>query len=85
MGVAGPHPAVPLDSEVSMIENALREKGSANRRELSRRVGGRYWGPGRFNEALREAVSRGSAKGLAGGEFASAEESRAGNGSAGDN
>ncbi|HET7506846.1 MAG TPA: MFS transporter [Solirubrobacterales bacterium] len=75
MGVSGPHPPVPLDSEVSMIETALREKGSANRRELARRVGGRYWGPGRFNEALREAVSRGGAKRLPGGEFASADGS----------
>jgi hypothetical protein len=66
---------VPLDSEVSIIESALREKGSANRRELARRVAGRYWGPGRFNEALREAVWRGSAKRLPGGEFASAEGS----------
>jgi len=77
MGVAGPHSPVPLDSEIALIENALREKGSANRRELARRVGGRYWGPGRFNEALREAVSRGGAKRLSGGEFASAEGSPA--------
>jgi MFS family permease len=82
MGVSGPHPPVPLDSEVSIIENALREKGSANRRELARRVGGRYWGPGRFNEALREAVSRGSAKRLPGGEFASANGSAADRGAA---
>jgi MFS family permease len=76
MGVTGPHPPVPLDSEVALIENALREKGSANRRELGRRVGGRYWGPGRFNEALHEAVSQGRAKRLPGGEFASTETPR---------
>jgi MFS family permease len=76
MGVSGPHPPVPLDSEVAIIENALREKGHANRRELSRRVGGRYWGPGRFNEALREAVERGGAKRLPGGEIGPAESSR---------
>jgi len=76
MGVSGPHPPVPLDTEVALIENALREKGSANRRELSRRVGGRYWGPGRFNEALRETVSQGRAKRLSGGEFAPAESPR---------
>jgi MFS family permease len=80
MGVSGPHPPVPLDSEVSIIENALRERGSADRRELSRRVGGRYWGPGRFNEALREAVSRGGAKRLPGGEFAPADASRGASG-----
>jgi MFS family permease len=73
MGVSGPHPPVPLDSEVSIIETALREKGSANRRELSRRVGGRYWGPGRFNEALHEAIAQGRAKRLPGGEVAPAD------------
>src|SRR3954469_24950840 len=69
MGVSGPHPPVPLDSEVSMIENALRERGSASRQELSRRVGGRYWGPGRFREALQEAVARGSVRRIEGGGF----------------
>jgi MFS family permease len=75
LGVSGPHPPVPLDSEVSIIENALREQGSANRQELARRVGGRYWGPGRFREALHEAVSQGRAKRLPGGEFAPTESS----------
>ncbi len=74
MSVSGPHPPVPLDAEISLIENALREKGAANHRELSRRVGGRYWGPGRFGEALREAVSQGKAKRLARGEYAPVEE-----------
>jgi MFS family permease len=74
MGVAGPHPPVPLDSEVAIIANALQEHGSANRQELARRVGGRYWGPGRFREALREAVSQGRAKRLPGGELAPAED-----------
>ncbi|MGN6257016.1 MAG: MFS transporter [Solirubrobacterales bacterium] len=76
MGVSGPHPPVPLDSEVSIIANALREQGSANRQELARRVGGRYWGPGRFREALNEAVSQGRAKRLPGGEFAPAGDAR---------
>jgi MFS family permease len=76
MGVSGPHPPVPLDTEISIIENALREKGTANQRELSRRVGGRYWGPGRFNQALRQAVSEGRAKRLSRGEYAPAEEPR---------
>jgi MFS family permease len=76
MGVSGPHPPVPLNSEVSIIENALQQQGSANRHELSRRVGGRYWGPGRFREALNEAVSQGRAKRLPGGEFAPAGDTR---------
>jgi MFS family permease len=76
MGVSGPHPPVPLDTEVSIIENALREQGSANRRELGRRVGSRYWGPGRFREALREAVAEGRVKRLPRGEFAAGAEAR---------
>ena len=74
MNISGPHPPVPLSTEISLIETALREHGSANRRELSRRVGGRYWGPGRFGEALREAVSQGKSKRLARGEYAPAKE-----------
>src|SRR3954453_23612930 len=82
MGVSGPPPPVPLDSEVAIIENALRARGSPKPQELSRRVGGRYWGPGRFNEALREAVSQGRARRLPGGEFAPTEGSRSGAGAA---
>jgi MFS family permease len=77
MSVSGPHPPVPLNAEISIIETALREQGSANRRELSRRVGGRYWGPERFHEALREAVAEGRVKRLPRGEFAVGTESRA--------
>jgi MFS family permease len=75
MSVVGPHPPVPLDSEVAIIEVALREHGSCNRRELRRRVGARYWGPGRFSDALREAVSQGRAKRLPKGQFAPIEPS----------
>ena len=72
MGVAGPHQAGPVDREVAIIEAALRDHGSANRRELRRRVGARYWGPGRFGEALRQAVAEGRARRLPRGEFAPA-------------
>jgi MFS family permease len=73
MSVAGPHPPVPLDSEVALIDAALREHGSCTRRELRRRVGARYWGPGRFSDALREAVAEGRAKPLPKGQFAPVE------------
>jgi hypothetical protein len=52
-----------------MIQRALEDRGSANRRELARRVGARYWGPGRFRSALREAVAEGTVK-RRGGEYA---------------
>jgi len=61
---------VDLDREIEIIERALEDRGSANRRELSRRVGGRYWGPGRFRAALREAVDEGAVRRLRGGEYA---------------
>jgi MFS family permease len=65
-------PEVPADREreVEIIERALAEKGSANRRELTRRVGGRYWGPGRFRGALREAVTEGRVKRLRRDQYA---------------
>jgi MFS family permease len=78
MSVSGPHPDVPLDREVEIIDRALQEHGSADRRELRRRVGGRYWGPGRFQAALREAVAEGRAKRLPRGQFAPVAEPRDG-------
>jgi len=70
MSVAGPSPQVPLDNEVEAISRALDEHGSADRRELRRRVGARYWGPGRFQAALRQAVATGRAKRLPRGQYA---------------
>ncbi|HEX2129806.1 MAG TPA: MFS transporter [Solirubrobacterales bacterium] len=46
-----------LDHEVGIIERALVENGELPRAELAQRVGARYWGPGRFRAALREAVA----------------------------
>jgi MFS family permease len=62
-----------LDREIGIIERALEDRGSANRRELARRVGARYWGPGRFRAALREAVAEGNVKRLHGGEYGPAQ------------
>jgi MFS family permease len=50
---------VKLEREVSAIEDALAEKEPLERRELAQRVGARFWGPGRFPAALREAVESG--------------------------
>jgi MFS family permease len=72
MGVSGPHERVPLDHEVAIIEAALQEHSSSYRRELRRRVGARFWGPGRFGDALREAVTEGRVKRLPKGHFAPA-------------
>jgi MFS family permease len=50
-----------LDHEIDVIARALEEHGPLDREELKRLVGGRYWGPGRFREALRAAVEDGRA------------------------
>ncbi|HVO53827.1 MAG TPA: MFS transporter [Solirubrobacterales bacterium] len=78
MSISGPHPAVPLDREVEIIAHALQDRGSANRRELRRRVGARYWGPGRFSEALRQAIGEGRAKRLPRGQIAPGDVTRGG-------
>ena len=41
-----------------MIENALRDRGELSHDALGDAVGRRYWGPGRFGRALREARRR---------------------------
>lgn len=51
-----------VDNEVGIIERALREQGDLNRQDLARRVGARYWGPGRFRSALRTAITEGAAR-----------------------
>jgi hypothetical protein len=53
-----------IDREIEAIDRALREQGPADRDELARRVRARRWGPGRFGNALREAVEEGRAKRL---------------------
>jgi MFS family permease len=50
------------DREIEIIVQALNERGDSSRKELARTVGGRYWGPGRFQGALREAVAKGRVK-----------------------
>jgi MFS family permease len=52
-------PEQALDSEIQAIERALDEHGSTERRELSELVGARYWGPGVFRDALRQALADG--------------------------
>ena len=49
-----------LDREVDAIVDALQAGGGPQRREdLGRLVGARYWGPGRYPQALRVAVAEG--------------------------
>jgi len=53
-----------LDREIAAITQALEEHGATDRRELASLVGARYWGPGRFRAALREAIAEGRARRL---------------------
>jgi hypothetical protein len=47
-----------LDHEVGILQRALEDRGEMGRKDLAEAVGGRYWGPGRFGRALREALKR---------------------------
>jgi MFS family permease len=51
-----------LDHEVDAISRALSEGGEMSRDELARALGARFWGPGRFRAALRQAVLEGVAR-----------------------
>ncbi|GAB3497339.1 MFS transporter [Flexivirga lutea] len=50
-----------LDHEIESIAGALADRGQLTDSALSQLVGARYWGPGRFRRALREAVAEGRA------------------------
>jgi len=52
-------PEQTLDDHIEAIQRALDEHGATERRELATLVGARYWGPGVFRRALREAVADG--------------------------
>ena len=69
MFVSSPITEVDLGREVGAIEHALAEHGPTERRELARLVGARFWGPGRFAAALREAVEDGRAQRLSRSRF----------------
>jgi MFS family permease len=58
------------DREIEIIVRALNERGDSSRKELARTVGGRYWGPGRFQGALREAVAEGRVKRVRNDQYA---------------
>ena len=62
MPVSAPVTEVEFSREVARIEQVLEEHGPAERRELARLVGARFWGPGRFPAARREAVLSGRAR-----------------------
>ena len=50
-------PETALDHEIETIARAVEEHDTINLRELHRAVGARYWGPGEFRKAMREALA----------------------------
>jgi MFS family permease len=46
--------------EVEAISGALHDTGPMTREQLAQRVGARFWGPGRFPRALRQAQAEGT-------------------------
>lgn len=58
-----------LDTEVETLVHVLSERGPTRLRELYDATGGRYWGPGRFRRALREALAEGEIKRVRRGVF----------------
>ncbi len=58
-----------LGREIDIIVGALRDGGPLGSMELARRVGARYWGPGRFQGAMRMAVVTGRVRRLRRGRY----------------
>jgi MFS family permease len=69
-----PFPEEALDNEIMAIERAVQEHGPTERGELARLLGARYWGPGVFAEALRQAVAEGSVRRLSWGIYGPPED-----------
>jgi multidrug efflux pump subunit AcrA (membrane-fusion protein) len=67
-----------LDREIDMIARALAERGPTERDQLAELVGARYWGPGRFRHALREALDEGRVRRLSRSTYAPTEQTPAG-------
>ena len=60
-----------LDREIDSIVHVLDEAGPLPRVELARRAGARRWGPGRFANALTEALAEGRVEHVSRNRYAS--------------
>jgi MFS family permease len=71
-----------IAGELEILVRALAESGPATRSELRRRVRSRYWGPGRFRQALRTGIAEHRIVHAGRGRFgaAAAEQERTGTG-----
>ena len=66
-----------LDNEILAIQRALDEHGPTERQKLAGLVGARYWGPGVFREALREATADGDIRRTSRSTYAPADDDTA--------
>jgi MFS family permease len=72
--VASPVSEQVLDDQILSIQRALDEHGPTERQELAGLVGARYWGPGVFREALREATADGDIRRTSRNTYAPADD-----------
>jgi hypothetical protein len=59
-----------LEREMTLIERALEDQGEMRRGALGDLIGCKYWGPGRFARALKEAVEQGRIRHAGVGRYA---------------
>ncbi len=58
-----------LGREVDLLVGALRGGPPLGSMELARKVGARFWGPGRFCDAMRSAVASGRVRRVGRGRY----------------
>jgi MFS family permease len=69
MAVSAPVARQGVDREVEVLAAVVRDNGPTARGALARLAGARFWGPGRFSRALREAVIAGRVRRLPRGRY----------------
>jgi hypothetical protein len=60
------------EREIDIIARALADRGELRRRELGEIIGCKYWGPGRFRGALKDALEQGRIERVGFGRYAPA-------------
>jgi hypothetical protein len=59
-----------LRREISLIQNLLKEHGEIDKKSMGEELGCKYWGPMRFNQALKAGVERGAFRKVGRGRYA---------------
>jgi hypothetical protein len=58
-----------LERELSLIQNALEDRGEMKRSELGDLLGCKYWGPRRFANALKAGAEQGRFRRVSRGRY----------------